>query len=173
MPQVHGRTAVFIVAALAATVLVSCVTPPVDTPRPRAFTMAARTCPGGNGHADPDLPIICIAKVGNHFEVYPKTIEAHNFDSATENEAVQAPVVIQWVRNSGGGELEVRFTGAQNCVTQPVCANGRCRAETVRTAPGDPPNPTKGQTLRRCDYDVFLDGVRIDPEVVITECCSS
>lgn len=117
-------------------------------------TLRANPCAKGTGNADRNAPIVCVDDSGSTLSVHPDPVTVHRRSGG-------APVMIHWWTRSGGGVLGIEIQAG--CVTEVNCNGPHCSA---RTLPGD----TGGA---RCKYDVWTDTKpRLDPEVIIVDCCS-
>lgn len=123
----------------------------------RPFGPPANDCGAGKGNADRATPVVCVDKTAAGVTVDPPTIEAWD-----RGRAVGLANHIHWVTRSGGGELSIRMKD-EGCVEPPVCRNGVCRAKAKDM-------PVKQQ--KQCSYAVTLDGVELDPDVIIVDCCT-
>ncbi|HEV7238084.1 MAG TPA: hypothetical protein VGQ36_02510 [Thermoanaerobaculia bacterium] len=112
-------------------------------------------CNTGKGKADRNAPIVCVDDTGETLSVDPDPINVHDVD-ATDRK----PVIIQWRTRSGSKDLNVEI--AEGCVTDVECKDGHCKAKTRET----------DASGARCKYDVWTSKhPRLDPEVIIVDCC--
>ena len=128
---------------------------PVSPSRSADFDPPANDCSNGRPTDARALPVVCVEKVGGRLVITPDSItawDASPTDKATAN-------MIHWVTR-GGGSLQIQFKDA-GCVEPPECnSKGHCRAKTVDIT-----------GTKRCRYGVTLDGIVLDPETVIVDCC--
>jgi hypothetical protein len=118
-------------------------------------TQLANPCRTGPGTAERSAPIVCVDDTGATLTVNPDPIEVH------DEGAGRAPVVIHWWTRSGSNDLGIEIE--PGCVTAVNCRGGHCMARTL---------PKDGGSAR-CKYDVWTGKhPRLDPEVIIVDCCS-
>lgn len=124
-------------------------------PSPGGGALAANPCKTGAGKADRNAPIVCVDDSGATLSVNPDPVEVH------DEAAGRAPVVIHWWTRSGGGELGIEVQ--PGCVTDVNCRGAHCMARTLPKDDGG----------ARCKYDVWTaTHPRLDPEVIIVDCCA-
>ena len=112
-------------------------------------------CARGEGTNERSAPIVCVDDTGATLTVNPDPITVY------DEGAGRAPVMIHWWTQSGGNTLGIEIQAG--CVTDVKCRGGHCSARTL---------PKDGAGAR-CKYDVWTDRhPRLDPEVIIVDCCS-
>jgi hypothetical protein len=134
----------------AALVVLTCASTPPDL-----LMMNPNPCADGAGRKSLRAPIVCVDDTGAMLRVSPDPVVADDRHGGR-------PVVIHWWTTSGGGEL--RIEGVDACLTNVECSGDHCMAKTV-----DVP---EAEAWVRCKYDVWTNAEnRLDPDIVITECC--
>ena len=104
---------------------------------------------------DLDAPIVIVKMVNGRPTVIPDPVVARSRNSLTRE-----PVAIQWIAGASSTiQVTMRDKG-QTCVTEPVCDGPRCVAYARETS-----------ERKECKYNVTLDGVTLDPVVIIQPCC--
>ena len=136
---------------------------PAPAPPPSiaaSFTPPANNCEKGEATLAKAAPVVCVSVVDNRIVVTPESIEAFDRDPADKGK--KTPVKIHWITRGNGRDLRILMKDPnQGCLAPPKCnGHGACMAET---------KDVTGKT--QCKYGVFLDGVEVDPDVVITDCC--
>lgn len=114
-------------------------------------------------NTDKNHPVVCV--VGGM--VSPKSIRVNDFERPHGGPPSNRPVVIKWRTSTNTGALSVTdFQPPDTCVTQVNCNSNGCTAVV------------KGQKLRSeggsdvtCHYTLTLDGVKLDPDIVVDPCC--
>lgn len=113
-------------------------------------------CGTGAGNADRNAPIVCVDDTGATLSVNPDPVTVHDVGQADRQ-----PVMIHWWTRSGGGELGIEVR--PGCVTKVTCRGAHC---TARTLPAE-------ASGARCKYDVWTaKHPRLDPEIIIDDCCA-
>jgi hypothetical protein len=131
--------------------------PTVQPSRGGTTAVPPNDCSRGAATMNKERPVICVENAAPGLRITPDSMEAWDVLPADRT----APVMIHWVTRSGGGDLRIDFKDG-GCVETPQCnGRGHCQAKTINI--NDP--------QKRCRYGVTLDGVVVDPEVVITNCC--
>ena len=116
-------------------------------------TLLRNPCGTGVGTTESSAPIVCVDDSGATLSVNPDPVTAHG-------KVNKVPVMIHWWTRSGGGTLGIDVR--PGCVTDVSCSGAHCTARTI---------PTPGGA--RCKYDVWTDTKpRLDPDIVITDCCA-
>lgn len=129
-------------------------------PRPAALVEQAGGCPPAVNR--PEAPIVCIDDTADRLYVSPETVYAYDVHPSDK-----MPVNVLWFTKSGSGDLRIEFAD-DHCVERVWCnpKSGLCQAKT---------RPLEGKSESEpCKYDVWIEGgrqPRIDPYVVIRECC--
>lgn len=112
-------------------------------------------CADGAGRKSLRAPIVCVDDTGPRLTVSPDPVVADDRHGGR-------PVVIHWWTRSGRGEL--RIEGVDACLTNVECSGDHCMAKAK-----DVPET---EAWVRCKYDVWTNEQnRLDPDIVITECC--
>lgn len=143
------RGVLFVAAAL---VLTTCASQSTSTVSPGG---GGNPCARGQGTNERAAPIVCVDDTGPTLTVNPDPI------TVNDEGAGRAPVMIHWWTQSGGNSLGIEIQ--PGCVSDVTCRGGHCSA---RTLPRESANA-------RCKYDVWTDKhPRLDPEVIIVDCCS-
>ncbi|HUP59626.1 MAG TPA: hypothetical protein VNA69_04315 [Thermoanaerobaculia bacterium] len=121
------------------------------------FVPPDNNCAAGKGNADRVIPVVCVDKSADGVTVHPKSIEAWDVGPVTKS-----ATMIHWITRSGDGVLSIRMKD-EGCIEKLECRRGHCRAKT-RDIPED--------SKKQCRYAVTLDGVELDPDVIIVDCCT-
>jgi len=122
---------------------------------PGATGLAGNPCSSGKGLVNREAPIVCIDDTNTKLTIDPDPVEVWH------KQRGGGPVTIQWFTKTGGGTIEFQWQKA-TCVTKEVCTTGHCTAQTLSTSTGE-----------TCKYDILMPGHdRLDPEVVVSGCCS-
>jgi hypothetical protein len=142
--------------------------PPMQPPLPltaegaishAGVTAAVRSiCAAGDGSRDPDSPFICIDPNANP-QVKIKSLRVNDRVNGTTH-----PVLIQWFTKSASSALKVTVPSGSACFDgQPRCfpGGGHCRVLTKPVA-----------AEQSCSYDVWVDGVAVDPIIIVQPCCA-
>ena len=104
---------------------------------------------------DLNAPVVIVKMVNGRPTVIPDPVVARDRSSLTRE-----PVAIQWIAGASSTLQVTMKDKGQTCVTEPVCQGPRCVAYARETT-----------ERKECRYNVTLDGVTIDPVVIIQPCC--
>jgi hypothetical protein len=149
------RLLVLLVAAL---LIAGCAARMTPEANPGSTALRANPCASGTPPMKKQAPIVCIDDSARKLVVSPDPVHVHDVN---ESDRI-TPVPMQWFTKSGTGDIQVRID--PGCVDKKACnGNGKCSAETVRSAAG-----------KTCKYDVWITGGKhdkLDPTVVVDPCC--
>ena len=111
----------------------------------------------GHGVQHRQRPVVCISESGGKLVADPESIEVWDrYPKGSSN-----PMMVHWVSRSSAGALSIDMKDA-GCVEPPDCrGKGHCSAKTLSATA-----PTK-----QCKYTVTLDGIVLDPDVILVRCC--
>ena len=115
-------------------------------------------CDASNGSRDPDHPFICVDPYATP-QVKIKSLRANDRVNGSGN-----PVMIQWFTRNPSSELKVTVPVNSPCFDgEAVCfpGGGRCRVFTKRVT-----------TEQTCEYDIWVNGNRVDPIIIVQPCCA-
>lgn len=121
-------------------------------------------CPGGSGSGDKGHPLICVDE-NNLSNPHPATITVWDRERQPNGEPSEHPVTIIWATRSGRGNLGVEFKQKGCLEPRSLHCNGhgKCIARTTLLARGAAPVS--------CEYDLNLNGRKVDPVVIVQPCC--
>ena len=123
--------------------------------------LRANPCNTGAGKDDRHAPIVCVDDLGGTLSVNPDPINVHDEGRGSGGRGNGEPVIIHWWTRSGTGDLGIQV--ADGCVTDVNCRGAHCMAKTL---------PKDGSGAR-CKYDVWTaKHPRLDPEIIIVDCCA-
>lgn len=116
---------------------------------------------------DKNHPVVCV----DGGRVSPKSITVHDFEHPDGGPQGTRPVVIKWRTSTNTGALWVGdFHGdvqpEETCVTQVNCNANGCTA-VVKPQKLE----VEGAKDVTCHYTLKLDGVVIDPDIIVDPCC--
>ena len=141
----------------------SMVAPRTGPPELNTFVPSSlrAICDSSNGNPDKDAPFICVDDVNIPMKVKIKDLEVHD----TVGPDKEHPVMIKWFTRSGFKDLKIVFPNAPGCPQQSdvacVSGRGKCRVFTQKVS-----------TTTRCEYKAYIEGVEIDPVIIVQPCCT-
>lgn len=114
-------------------------------------------CATGVGNSHRERPVICVENTASGLVANPDSVDVWDVSPADR----KTTHTIQWKTRSGAGDLRINFKDT-GCVENLHCnGRGHCNAQTIDIPEGS----------KRCRYGITLDGVELDPDVIITNCC--
>jgi hypothetical protein len=121
-------------------------------------------CPGGSGSSDKGHPLICVDE-NDLSNPHPSTITVWDREQQPNGDPSEHPVTIIWATKSGRGNLGVEFRqkGCLEPNSLHCNGHGKCIARTTLLRKGDAPVS--------CEYDLNLNGRKVDPVVIVQPCC--
>jgi hypothetical protein len=114
-------------------------------------------CSTGVGNSHKERPVICVENTASGIVANPDSVDVWDVSPADR----KTPHTIHWMTRGGGGDLRINFKD-EGCVENLQCnGRGQCNAKTIDIT----------DRSKRCRYGITLDGVELDPEIIITNCC--
>ncbi len=114
-------------------------------------------------NTDKNHPVVCV----DAGRVSPKSIRVNDLERPHGGPPSDKPVVIKWRTSTNSGALWVgNFQPADTCVTQVSCNSNGCTAVVKQQK-----LRSQGGSDVTCHYTLKLDGVEIDPDIIVDPCC--